>query len=251
MLCELCPTCVVLTHGPSDVTWIEQHEEQAAAVHCGVAEIMGASGVPTVLVSTDNVFEGTRGGYRPCDQVQPANAYGRVKAQAEELVLSGGSGLVLRVSLVYGWAGPTHRATFAERCLRAAFESGPLFAPTDQVFTPVQVHDVVAVVNALCRLPRPLYGVRHLAGPRELSRYEFARIAYQLAGANPELVRPCLRRDTQWASRPQFSSLECADFTGIPELNGWHPMAPHDGLRTMLAERPRGRGERRITWPGN
>jgi dTDP-4-dehydrorhamnose reductase len=231
------PSCVLLVHGPSDVTWIEEHEQQAAAVHCEVAQIVADSGLPAVLVSTDNVFPGTRGGYQPSDHVQPSNAYGRVKARAEDLLLAGGSALVLRVSLVYGWTGTRHRSTFAERCLRAAFEGEPLPAPTDQILTPIHVRDVVDVTAALLALPRPITGTRHLSGPEQLSRYEFATTAYRIASADVDLVQPCLRRDTQWASRPQFSSLACGDFSDLPGLRGWRPLSPESGLRAMLAER--------------
>lgn len=88
-LAELRPRCAVLVHGPSDVTWIDQNEAAAAAVHCGVAEIVASSGVPAVLISTDNVFPGHRGGYRPEDRVEPANGYGRVKGLAENILLAG------------------------------------------------------------------------------------------------------------------------------------------------------------------
>ena len=232
------PRCVVLAHGPSDVTWIDANETAAAAVHCGVAAIVAHSGVPAVLVSTDNVFSGRRGGHRPGDPVAPANGYGRVKAQAEDILLSGASALVLRVSLVYGWSGSGQRATFAQRCLEAAAEGRPLFAPTDQVFTPVHVRDVAAVTAAACRSAGQLTGIRHLAGPAELSRYDFARLAYRLAGADTALVRPCLRQDTEWACRPAFSSLACGTFAGLPGLTSWRPMTPEEGLREMLATWP-------------
>ena len=117
---KLRPRCVVLVHGPSDVTWIDGNEQAAALVHCGVAEVIARSGAPAVLISTDNVFPGRRGGYRPDDPVEPANGYGRVKARAERILLAGGPALVLRVSLVYGWAGPGLRASYAQRCLDAA-----------------------------------------------------------------------------------------------------------------------------------
>src|SRR4051794_25554684 len=48
----LAPARVILTHGPSDVTWIEANERRAEAVHHGVAKLLAGSGVPTVLVST-------------------------------------------------------------------------------------------------------------------------------------------------------------------------------------------------------
>jgi dTDP-4-dehydrorhamnose reductase len=245
------PGLVILAHGPSDVTWIDQNETAADAVHGGVAEIVAGSGVPAVLVSTDNVFPGTRGGYRPRDRPGPANGYGRVKARAENVLLASVRALVLRVSLVYGRAGPGQRATFGQRCLDAAAQRRPLSVPVDQVFTPVHVRDVASVLAAVCRCSGPPggrerlahpAGTLHLAGPAELSRHEFARLAYRLAGADPALVRPCLRRETEWACRPRYSSLANSDFRGLPGLAGWRPMTPRDGLREMLATRPKAVG---------
>jgi len=240
---DLRPACLVLAHGPSDVTWIDENAADAAAVHCGVAAIVAQSGAPTVLVSTDNVFSGTRGRCRPDDPTEPGNAYGRIKARAEGVLLASRQALVLRVSLVYGWTRPGQRTTFAQRCLDAAAEGCPMSAPTDQLFTPIHVRDVATVIAAACRSPGQLTGVQHLAGPAELSRYEFARLAYRLAAADAALVRPCLRRDTEWACRPRFSSLACSAFSGLPGLTTWRPMTPADGLREMLATRPAERGD--------
>lgn len=243
---DLRPGCVVLAHGPSDVTWIDENAAQAAAVHCGVAATLAGSGAPAVLVSTDNVFPGRRGGYCPDDPVEPGNAYGRIKARAESILLAGGPALVLRVSLVYGWAGAGQRATFAQRCLDAAAEGRPMSAPTDQIFAPIHVRDVAAVLAAVCRSPGQLTGIQHLAGPAELSRHEFARLAYRLAGADAALVRPCLRQDTEWACRPEFSCLACGTFAGLAGLTTWRPMTPDEGLREMLAAWSAERGE---VWP--
>ncbi|WP_290063210.1 SDR family oxidoreductase [Amycolatopsis solani] len=231
------PARVILTHGPSDVTWIEANEQRAEAVHHGVAKLLAGSGVPTVLVSTDNVFDGSRGGHRPADPISPHNVYGRVKALAEQELLTGPN-LALRVSLVYGWTGPAHRATYGQRCLQAAAAGEELEAPTDQSFTPVHIDDVSAVLAALCRVPELPTGIAHLAGPAELSRFDFATVAYRLTGADPALVRPVLRRDTLWASRPRHSSLACDDFGHLPGLAGWTPMTPADGLRQMLRTGP-------------
>lgn len=84
----------------------------------------------------------------------------------------------------------------------------------------------------------PVTGVDHLACLVQLSRYEFAQIAYRLAGADPMLVNPCLRQHTVWVCRPRFSSLSCGSFTGLPGLAWWRPMTPEEGLREMLATRP-------------
>ncbi len=247
LLRDLRPRSVVLAHGPSDVTWIEGHERQAALVHCEAARIVAASGVPAILVSTDNVFAGERGRYTVADDPRPGNAYGRVKERAERLILAAGNALVLRVSLIYSWTDSAQRQTFAERCLAAAFASRPLLAPADQIFTPVHAGDVSSVIAAICASDRVPAGIRHLSGPRQLSRYEFAAMAYRLAGADDGLVRRCRRRDTQWASRPEFSSLACGDFTDIAGLARWRPMTPREGLQAMIDERRAASPGRRST----
>ena len=236
MLETLRPLCVVLCHGPSNVSWIEEHEAEAAVAHSGVAALIAQSDLRAVLVSTDNVFSGTRGRYRPRDATRPSNAYGRVKAQAEDLLLAGGAALVLRASLVYGWSDSRHRENFAERCLRAAFDHRRFVAPTDQWSAPLHADDVARVVVGACTALRFPTAIRHLAGPDELSRFDFARLAYRLAAAEPDLVQPCLRRDTEWASRPGYSSLECSDFADLAGLADWRPMGPEAGLKEMLAD---------------
>ena len=81
-------------------------------------------------------------------------------------------------------------------------------------------------------------GIAHLSGDRDLSRFEFATAAYRVVGADERLVQPCLRSDTEWASRPRYSSLRCDSFAHVPGLDRWRPLSPEKGLRLMLGTRP-------------
>lgn len=232
---------VVLVHGPSDITWCEEAPEVAMAVHDGVAAALAEAGRPVVLVSTDNVFDGTRALNRTTDPVAPANAYGRAKLSAERRLIGAGPTphVVLRVSLVYGPSGGEHRRNFAERCLSAAAAGEPIEVPGDQAFTPVHVDDVARVVAAVAAAPETAPPLAHVPGPEHLGRTAFARIAYELAGAPPELVREVPRSATIWASRPPNSSLAPSDLTGVPGLAGYRPRTPAEGLAAMLPG-PRG-----------
>jgi dTDP-4-dehydrorhamnose reductase len=202
-------TCV-LVHGPSDVTWCDSNEPSATATHAGTAAAAAGSGVAVVLVSTDNVFPGSRPGYGVDAPVEPHNAYGRAKARAERAVLAGAAGRVVRVSLVYGTRDDSRlRANFAEDCLLAArAPAGPRFeAPVDQAFTPIFVEDAAAAIAYVVRHPGtpPLV---HAAGRQTSSRFEFAREAFRVAGADPRRVLGVPRAATRWASRPRYSCLE-------------------------------------------
>ncbi|WP_329338296.1 sugar nucleotide-binding protein [Streptomyces sp. NBC_01352] len=236
------PDRVVLTHGPSDVTWMENHPEDAAEAHAGLARAVSEEFGPRILlVSTDNVYPGTDPLRTPADPPAPANVYGHVKLAAEQAVLDAG-GHVVRVSLVYGgWSPPGQRVTFAERCLAAARAGQPLAAPEDQWFTPVHLDDVTTVLRAMCGPGVDRSAVEplsHLSGPRQLSRHDFALAAYRLAGADEALVTPVPRARSEWASRPRYSSLHCDDFAPVTGIPGWQPADVTDGLRTMLTTAP-------------
>src|SRR5262249_19700295 len=67
-----------------------------------LAELASEAGARLLLVSTDLVFDGERGGYREEDAPSPLSVYGRSKADAEAAVLAAPRTVVARVGLLYG-----------------------------------------------------------------------------------------------------------------------------------------------------
>lgn len=226
---------VLLCHGPSDVTWCEDHPVEALRTHAGTTVAVADLGVPTVLISTDNVFPGTRTTYRSTDRTDPPNAYGRAKLAAEQALRACG-GRVVRVSLVYGWSGGGLRRNFAERCLVELRAGRPVRAPRDQFLTPVHVADVAEATATYLTAPRPEAPVVHLAGPEALSRSAFAVLAAHATGASERLVVPVPRASTELACRPPCSGLAWGPFRVDGPLGGFRPRDPRAGLATMLAE---------------
>ncbi|GAA4640500.1 SDR family oxidoreductase [Actinoallomurus vinaceus] len=227
------PDAVIAVHGPSDITWCERHPEEAMAAHgAGSANLAAAVGrLPVLLISTDNVFAGTRHSYSESDEVAPANAYGRAKLAAERALLETGRALVLRVSLVYGWDPDGHRPNYFTTCVRRLRAGLPVEAPADHWNTPVLVDDVAAWSTELLRTRRT--GVLHLAGPERLSRYAWAgRIARGL-GLDAGLVRPVDKAGTAYACRPRNACLHSEQASGLPELAGLWPLDVDEGTRRL------------------
>lgn len=227
---------VVLVHGPSDVTWCHEHEQEATLAHAGTAEAVAATGAPTILVSTDNVFAGTRPRYQVDDDPSPANGYGRVKLAAERSVAAAPVGRVVRVSLAYGLDGDAHRSPggsvrvdYAERCFQAAVLGKKIFAPDDQVFSAVHIHDVGRALAWCAQAPDERRSIIHVAGPEDITRADFAWLAYRIAGQDPALVEAVPREGTAWASRPAYSSLEQSDL-GDESGRSLRPSGPAEGL---------------------
>jgi dTDP-4-dehydrorhamnose reductase len=225
------PDHVVLVHGPGDVTWMEDNERSATMTHAGTARVV--SGVPTVLISTDNVFDGTTGCREDTDEVRPLNAYGRVKLAAERALGGGPAAVIMRVSMVFG---PVRngRTDFVSASLQRARARQEFTVPIDQHLTPIYLDDVTTVVVAVLLAPlRP--ATLHLAGPTQLSRYELAKAAYHAGGADPDLVRGVPRAQTSWACRPAYSSLANSDFSALPGLRDFVPRDVPTALADLVS----------------
>jgi len=155
-------------------------DEPKAVIARGTEHVVAAAarvGARVLLISTDQVFDGGRGGYREEDEARPVAAYGRAKLVAERAVLAAG-GLVVRTSLVYATRppDPAHRALLVEPLARG--ETPTLF--TDEYRSPTDVDDLAdALLELAAMRPEawaalPLGGVLHVAGPERLDRYTFS-----------------------------------------------------------------------------
>jgi dTDP-4-dehydrorhamnose reductase len=127
-----------------------------------------------VHLSSDIVFDGTRGCYREDDPVSPVHAYGRSKAEAERLVAElHPEAVIVRTSLIYGGSEPGPQE-------RLAREGRRFFV--DEIRSPVQVEDLARALLELVALDYS--GPLHMAGADDISRYDLA----VLLGADPARI---------------------------------------------------------------
>jgi dTDP-4-dehydrorhamnose reductase len=186
------------------------------------------------MISTDNVFPGRKESCAEPEPTEPANAYGRAKLAAEDILLGGGHALALRVSLVYGWDRAGLRPNFFTTCAQKLGESRPVAVPDDHWNSPVFVDDVAAWTVAL--LDSEHTGVVHLGGPRRLTRLAWARHIAERCGADPELVSPAPQQSTGYACRPRNACLHSERAASIPELEGLDPIDVFQASSRLITE---------------
>ena len=150
--------------------------EDAWSINAEGSAVVAAAARDARLVhlSSDIVFDGTRGRYREDDPVSPVHAYGRSKAEAERLVAElHPEAAIVRTSLIYGGAeaGPQERL---------AREARRFFV--DEIRSPVQVEDLARALLELAELDYA--GPLHAGGADDISRYDFA----VLLGADPKRI---------------------------------------------------------------
>lgn len=180
-----------------------------------LATAAAARGIPLVHVSTDYVFDGTKGApYLPSDPVAPLGAYGAGKEAGERAVrAAGGRAVVLRTAWVYGPFG----GNFMKTMLRLGRERDVLRVVDDQRGTPTTSADLaaasLAIAARLVNDPGDPGGTFHFTNAGDTTWCGFARAIFDLAGERParrpEVVAITTADYPTPAKRPADSRLDC------------------------------------------
>src|ERR1700737_2673790 len=223
---EIRPQWVINAAAFNDVDRAEIAEAEAFAINArgpaNLAGVAAAVNAGLVHISTDYVFDGTKGrAYTEDDRPNPLSVYGRSKYQGEQSVLeSTASVCVLRTAWLYG----VHGKNFVKAILERAKEGRPLEVVADQVGSPTSTHDLAEAINGLIRTPAR--GLFHLANAGACSRFEFAKaIVRGAVEVRPITSAQAARR----APRPANSSLTSVRWPslGLPALRPWQVAVDH------------------------
>jgi dTDP-4-dehydrorhamnose reductase len=183
-----------------------------------IAEAADRVGIPLIHLSTDYVFDGTKGGpYNEDDITAPVGVYGKSKAAGEVAVREAAERhLILRTAWLYG----RHGNNFAKTVIRLATERQELKIVADQIGSPTSATDLARAILSVA--PRLLeadatYGTFHLAGSGATSWFGFAERIVDLqagiTGRRPE-VTPIATADYPTAARrPRNSVLDSSRFS--------------------------------------
>ncbi|MFL5675041.1 MAG: SDR family oxidoreductase [Chloroflexota bacterium] len=163
-----------------------------------LAEACADRGVDLLIVSTNEVFDGSRRdghGYKPDEPLNPRNAYGASKAAAERLASEafaarsgpGASLGIARTAWLFGAPGNDFPSRILDNAERAAAAGEPLRAVNDEWGTPTYTADVAdAIVELLA--DDATGGIHHLVNGLFATRADWARYVVARAGVEVEVV---------------------------------------------------------------
>jgi len=240
------PALVVNAAAYTAVDAAETDAEAAAqANHAGparLAALCAEAGVPLIHISTDYVFDGTKGApYVETDATAPQGVYGVTKLAGERAVLtSGARAVVLRTAWVYAPDG----RNFVRTMLNLGRTRDRLTVVADQKGCPTTALDLAAAILAIAERiltagwQDRFGGIYHAAGTgwttwHGLASATFAEAAKRVPGMRVPVVVPITTAD--WptpARRPPDSRLDCAKLAAVfgLRLPDWQ-----DGLARTLA----------------
>ena len=200
-----------------------------------LAALCAAAGVPLIHVSTDYVFDGTKGEpYTEADPVSPSGVYGASKLAGEQAVLaSGAKAIILRTSWVHAHTGKN----FVRTMLAVGKTRDRLTVVADQRGCPTSAADLADAILAIAARVMNGWedrfgGVFHAAGTGDTTWHGLALAVFEDAaaqGLSIPRVDPIATAD--WptpARRPADSRLDC---TRLAETFGVRLPHWRDGVR--------------------
>lgn len=176
----------------------EVAEEINAVLPGRIAALAAESNAKMLHISTDAVFDGTKGNYSETDEPNPLSVYARTKLDGEKAVLSANpQAMVARVNF-YGWSMSGSRS-LAEFFVNNLAEGKPLKGFSDVHFCPMMVLDLTATLMEA--LKKDLHGLYHVVGPQSMSKYEFGQAIARKFGFDPALITPISVEDADLKAR--------------------------------------------------
>jgi dTDP-4-dehydrorhamnose reductase len=191
-LAAIAPDAVIHAAAIADIDSCERNPDLAQLINVtltqAVAEASSRVGARLIHISSDNVFDGKRGGYVESDPPSPINEYARTKAAGEEIVAAVADSVIARIALVMGFGPIGGGNSFLERTIPMLRAGQTINVPPEEIRTPI---DVLTLGKALLELATVSFeGMIHLAGNDALDRVTLTRRVAERFGYSPGLVRP-------------------------------------------------------------
>jgi dTDP-4-dehydrorhamnose reductase len=214
------PSLVLHAAAWTDVDAAEADPARAHRVNVDGTRNVVSLGAPVLYVSTDYVFDGTKGTpYVESDEPRPVGAYAESKLLGEREIRDG---WIVRSSWLFGPTGHN----FLRVMLRLGEDRDEVTVVDDQRGSPTYVGHLAEAARALVALPHGLY---HAAAEGDCTWADFAEAIFDEAALDCRVRRISTRELGRRAPRPAYSVLR-SEKPETPRLPHWR-----EGLEACLA----------------
>ena len=250
ILKEELPDIVLNAAAWTNVDDAECAEEEARLINAYgpslLAKACASIDAKFVHISTDYVFSGVSN--EPWDEgaaLAPVSAYGRTKAEAEQLVQAsyGNSSFILRTAWLYSPWGHNFVKTMVRIALQEASMVDVVY---DQIGQPTSALDLAGQIRQMIGR-NVASGIYHATNAGQATWFEFAQYIFKLAGADPDRVRPVNSvHSPRLAKRPSYSVFGHQHWIkeGLAPMRNWQEalqeVLPTIIFNISLEEQPRG-----------
>jgi dTDP-4-dehydrorhamnose reductase len=201
------------------LTWVdycEENEEESfektVKSTMNAVELAKRFNAKLVYLSTDYVFDGTKGFYTEDDEVSPLGVYAKHKLEAEQFIQQSMKDFfICRITNVYGdeIRGKNFIARLSENMQKG--EPMELNLPMDQYATPVNAADVARAIYQL--VTNKASGLYHFASTDYLNRVQMAERVLAYFGHEQVIIKAVTTEQLmQAAKRPLIGGMSAVKF---------------------------------------
>lgn len=227
------PDLVIDTHSITNVDYCELHPEEAWLVNVegtkNVAEACKTFGCKMIFISSDYVFDGKKGSYSEKDKPKPLNYYGKTKAIGEKLIqIIDVNHITARTAVLYGIGG-FGKQSFVSWVLENLKAGKEIRVVIDQFNNPTLADNLAEILFKLYE--KDAFGLFHVVGKDNVSRYEFALKTAEIFGLNKDLIKPITTPELRQAAiRPRKLELSIKK---LQRFLGITPIGIEEGLKIV------------------
>lgn len=201
-----------------NLKYCEENESEIFNLHAEVPrKIIELSKGKTKLIyiSSDSVFDGTKGNYAENDKPNPQNSYAKSKLKGESATLTNIDNIVIRTN-IFGYNLPL-RNSLAEWAIKNLKDKTQINGYTNVVFNAIYTKHLAK--NILALISKNYRGLINIGSQNVLSKYSFLRLLSQNLTGNSELVKPeKLINIENGVKRPENTSLNVSKASKILSL---------------------------------
>ena len=208
-----------------------------------LAHATTSAGVDLIVISTNEVFDGSRTdgrGYRADDPPNPPNPYGASKLAGERLAAEVYAGVPGRLAIVRtAWLYGPPGNDFPEKILAAAQKATAagerLKVVSDEVGSPTYSVDLAEAIAELLGSGE-IGGVHHVVNAGRASRADWARELFRAARVKIDIEEVPASTWQRASTPPRWAVLEQTPLPGGGPLRSWRE-ALADYLPSLLRQR--------------
>ncbi len=206
---DFCPDVIINAAAYTNVDKSEIDRELAWKVNVKGVEYLSETcrviDAHLIHISTDYIFDGTKGPYSETATPNPLGYYGRTKLASENaLKISGSIYTILRTNVLYGAADS--RPDFVRWVINSIRSKNKIRIVTDQINNPTFIDDLVQAISKVIEFGKQ--GIYNIGGKEFLSRYDFTLKIADYFDLDKNLITPIETSElNQPAPRPLKSGL--------------------------------------------
>lgn len=191
------PDAVIHCAAMADVDSCEKQPDLAKLVNSEapgfLAEWCAKHAVRMVQISTDAVFDGTRGDYVETDIPNPLSVYAQTKLKAEQNVASVHPDAIIARVNFFGFS-PSGKRSLAEFFLNHLRARQVVQGFQDVYFCPLYAGHLCSTLIAM--LGKGMSGLFHVVSPSALSKFTFGQKLAERYGLDARLIQPISVKDS-------------------------------------------------------